>query len=536
MPVNQLAARIRPALSRAASGPAFWIALSISAVAGCALVSIALGGDANWDLKNYHLYAALADHTGNDHHPAGIQSHLNPTLDLLLTRPLLEHGSLLLLSAVLGGLQGLNFVVLTAIAYQLLRGDDDRTLLALLAAFLGLTGAIVVAEIGTTLGDLTTALLVLGAFFCCLRALSDDGRSAVSRWTALGGFAIGIAVGLKLGNAVFLVALVGAMLLAGGARRLRAALLVAFAAACAIALVQGWWSWRVWQAFGNPVFPFFNGVFQSPFYPSMSFRDLRFMPRSWPQALFYPFYFCCNHQTAEVAFRDYRFPIAFALAAMLPFAAWSTPSGATIRSRGILLLTAFVVLSYVVWEAVFSIARYAIVLELLLPTFSLIVLLRLSPRHGRLVFVAVALALALTTRPADWGRLDAATASRPIVDDVLLDRLGSMLDGAAVVLGPLPLAYLAGILRDRDIAWIGPDFTPADARVAAAKLARRPRAFAIARASPADLESVDRRLRALGLPGIDATRCSEFATTLDEKLALCEVDAGAARPATLSNR
>ena len=48
----------------------------------------------------------------------------------------------------------------------------------------------------------------------------------------------------------------------------------------------------------------------------MSFSDLRFMPRSWPQALFHPFYFSWNHQTAEVAFRDYRFPVAFVLAAM----------------------------------------------------------------------------------------------------------------------------------------------------------------------------------------------------------------------------
>lgn len=529
---TRAAAKIRRLAAYSATGARFWIALSATAMAAFALVAILLGADANWDLKNYHLYAALGGGIDIDHNPAGVQGYLNPTLDLLLTRPLVEHGNLLLLSAVLGGVQGLNFVLLAGIAGAVLHGEGQRAPLAALAAALGVTGAIAVAEIGTTFGDLTTAVLVLAALLGCLRAMPEGGQAPAGHLLVWSGLAIGLATGLKLTNAVYLLGLLGAVVLVGGTKRIRAGSLLGVSAFCGILLAHGWWSWQLWQAFGNPVFPLFNGVFHSPFYAPTSLSDDRFKPRGWIERLLYPFFFSWSHQTAEVPFRDFRFPVAWLLAAALLGATLvARPVRAAAGRRQFTLLAAFVVSSYVLWQWMFSIQRYAVALELLLPTFALLALLRLSARHGRKLFVAVALMLLSTTIPGNWGRLDTRSALQPIIADDLRRELVSVLEGSAVVLGPPPLAYLAAALRGADIVWFGDVYTPADAQLAARKLAGRKRIFTISRAAPADIQSVNARLANLGLPEIDGTACRQVATALDVGLLLCGVRRGVASPA-----
>src|SRR5689334_19178918 len=49
------------------------------------LLSVALGQDEGWDMRNYHLYnayAVLHGRVGFDFAPGGFQSYFNPTLEL----------------------------------------------------------------------------------------------------------------------------------------------------------------------------------------------------------------------------------------------------------------------------------------------------------------------------------------------------------------------------------------------------------------------------------------------------------------------
>ena len=517
--------------ARKASAVVFWIVATTIAAAAFGVIAAMLGGDGNWDLRNYHLYAPYAATAGRmdiDQSPAGAPGYVNPALDILLTQPLVQHGSLRALAAVLGGIQGLNLVLLAGIALHLLRGNANRRLLTGLAAALGMAGAMVVSEIGTTFGDLTTATLVLGALLCCLRGLEDNEQQERAGLICLGGFAMGIAAGLKLTNAAFMVALLGAVLVAGGARRFRSAALLGFFGLCGALLSGGWWSWELWTRFHNPVFPFFNRVFQSPFFPPVSFSDGRFVPRGMNEALLYPFYFSWNHQTAEIPFRDFRFPIAYLLAAPLLYtvAFPRIANGATGR-RGVATFSLFVIFSYALWQFAFPIQRYAIAIELLLPAFTILALTRLSARHGRAASIVVALVLAWTTVPADWGRIRGEAADRPIVSDRMRGELSAVLGGGAVVLGPPPLAYLAPTLRDESIGWFGNVFTQRDAQDARRKLAGRARVFTVSRAGQDDIDRTNRRLAALDLPPIDGAGCRAFSTTFDGRLLLCPVTEGA---------
>src|SRR5213595_3088398 len=105
------------------------------------LLSLMLGQDDNWDLKNYHLYNAYAllhDRIGFDMAPAQWQSYFNPALDVpyyLLTSwfPGPVAGFLF------GLLHGLNFVLVLGIARLLLADAalDGRQRVALLLAAAG---------------------------------------------------------------------------------------------------------------------------------------------------------------------------------------------------------------------------------------------------------------------------------------------------------------------------------------------------------------------------------------------------------------
>lgn len=234
-------------------------AAAVAALA--ALLSLLRGQDANWDLRNYHLHNAWSwfeGRLGLDLAPAQLQSYFTPWLDLPYYL-LVQHAPAPLAGAVLGALHGLAFVPLAWIAWRLLAADPQRARMAPVLALAGLASAVFLSELGNTMGDNSTAPLVLGALALCLPG---------ERWRAarvLGaGALLGLAVGLKLTNATYAVALGLAVLAAPRPwrERLGAAAGLTAATALAFALVAGPWLYRIWNEFGNPLFPQYNAWFR----------------------------------------------------------------------------------------------------------------------------------------------------------------------------------------------------------------------------------------------------------------------------------
>ena len=64
----------------------FWIVAALLAVGIEIIAAILSGGDASWDMRNYHLcgpFALLHKNFGTDIAPAHMQTFLSPTLDLV---------------------------------------------------------------------------------------------------------------------------------------------------------------------------------------------------------------------------------------------------------------------------------------------------------------------------------------------------------------------------------------------------------------------------------------------------------------------
>jgi hypothetical protein len=261
------------------------------------IVSLALGQDTNWDLYNYHLYNPYALLNGKlalDLAPAGVQSYLNPLLDVpyyVATRYLPAP----LIGFAMGWLHGLVFVLVLGIASHVLVDlpADDRSRVPLLVALAGCLTANFLSELGNTMGDNTTALLVLAAVLSVVahwNRFATPTPSAVPICAAAGGLA-GLAAGLKLTNAIYAVALAAALLAVPltWSRRVQFVVVYGFGAAAGVALTGGWWFLEMYRTFGNPLFPQFGNLFPNPLATPVAVYDTQWGPRGVGEALLWPF-------------------------------------------------------------------------------------------------------------------------------------------------------------------------------------------------------------------------------------------------------
>lgn len=353
------------------------------------LYSVWLGADSNWDLLNYHLYNAFAWLNQKwliDLAPAGVQSYFNPLLHI----PILwanTHLPSRLVGFAMGALHGTSFILLLAIIQRAMPAlpDADRYRIPLLLALAGcLTGAFL-SGLGNSMGDDTTALLVLSGLLVIMvhwdQLGSWSARSIMA--VAFAGAVVGMGVGLKLTNAVHAVALCLALLAypAPALVRFRLGLFFGMGVLAGIATTSGYWFWHLWQQYGNPLYPQFGGVFPHPFITSEATGDLRWRPSDLWDQLLWPFIMSLNPQrVGEVPVRQIIWPVIYVLLLILGAVrarAYLTRDARVpvdARSRFVIL---FVALGFFIWMQLFSIYRYLVPIEVLTPLVAWLLLQQL---------------------------------------------------------------------------------------------------------------------------------------------------------------
>lgn len=415
------------------------IAIVVCSMLAGALYTFAMGEDVNWDWQNYHEYnvwAVLNGRYGVDAVPPGFQTYFNPIVyfPVYYLRHYLPSPYGLM---IIGAIHGLNLALICLFARLVLR--RAATLVAIAAAVaIAASGPMTLSEVGTSFSDVLLALPVIGGFLLILVA---DRQPAVRY--LLAGLLIGAAVGLKLTNVVYAIGAAAAVLAA--ARPLRATALLGFGGIVGAALTGGEWCLIAWRDTGNPIFPLFNAVFQSSEVAAVNLMDAQFMPHSVSDALAYPFYWLIgDHRGAEHPFRDARFAVV-AVLLVLGLLVRMTRGRAILTRRDVQLVVLFAV-SYLAWLGLFSIQRYAVVLELLCGPIIVLLLARLAARARPIsptspvplnaLMLTVAAAIALWSQPADWWHRSWSDIYRPKIADEL-DQPATYF-----ILGK-PLAYIA---------------------------------------------------------------------------------------------
>jgi hypothetical protein len=420
------------------------------------LLALILGQDANWDLRNYHLYnpfAWLNNRIDFDMVPAQVANFYNPLLHIpfywaAIALPPMLTGFLL------GAVQGLNFPILVGIA-RCVMGEKSRHLIwyYYLAAFIGLLGAGTLAELGTTFGDNLISIPLFCSLWIILanyQYLLEDRSVKILLIVACAGFLTGLAPGLKQPAAVFAVGWCAAFLVLPVAipRRITLAFCFGLGVLMGIAITGGFWMYELWLHYGNPLFPYFNDLFRSPMGAIANYRDTHFLPPSLLEAIFLPFLIAINpFRVGEIEFRDLRFILLIIALIMTAFFALRNSAITSqkvsrqsfTRQEGFFLLTALII-SYLVWLKMFAIYRYLLPLEMLAPLTLWLLIDRFPLRlPARQAAVSVCLVLWLVTlKPGNWGRVDWDTDYFGVQPPSLTDPANTMV----IMTGVEPFSYV----------------------------------------------------------------------------------------------
>ena len=402
--------------------------------------SLAGGQDVSWDLLNYHLYtpfAFLNGRWGMDVIPAGIHTFFNPLLDIPYYLMVVYLNNWPKLTAFL---QGIPYGIFCFAGYKTCRLIlDEKTgkMPALIAALIGLTGSMALSQAGFSSNEVTLSALVVLSVYGIFRFFFRPNPTG--KMLFFSAFLAGAAAGLKYTAAPFTLGLTAVFLfnVSKTEKPVKNFFLFALGGLTGFLLTDGWFAWHLWKEYKNPVFPFFNQLFRSPFFESVNFDETRFYPRSLLQWLFYPFFWIFPSTAAtEIETADPRLALGyisfFILAARLAF-------HRTMKAKRIWFsVLLFTSISYLLWLYFYSTLRYAVPLEL----FSGILLagaLRswLSYKHTAVAGTVLAVLIWPLTDAPNWGKDTFAAQT------IAVSGLPEVENNALVVYFGAPMSFLS---------------------------------------------------------------------------------------------
>lgn len=373
-------------------------------ILGCALVAALLKQDANWDQLQYHYwYPWQVFHGGfadPDLYGGRFQNPLPQVPFYLLATSLPP----LWAQASLGALAGVAVVITRRIAAKVM--SDGASVVA---ALLAIAGAGFRSELGTSYSDVLLAGMLLGGLLLVLR-----------EQPLLSGLLAGAAVGLKYTSAPFALATVLALLVL----RWRGIGWWLLGAVAGWLLTGAAWAWNLWRTYESPVFPFWNTIFGSPWFPASDLTDERYGVTGLAGWLRWPWDMATGTaRVLDLPVRDPRWLLLLAALILILI-------GARRMTRAGWAVFAFTLSGLVVWLALFGVIRYAIPAEM---TAAVLIMLALSlwfsARIAAVLGLALTIAAGLLTSSAgsrrvesggQWYAVEPGAFDRVLPGDVVL--------------------------------------------------------------------------------------------------------------------
>lgn len=374
----------------------------------CGGYGLLLGKDADWDLLNYHLYNPFAFFTGRfgkDVIPAGIHTFFNPLLDVPLYVGIKYFNNYPKLLVFLWSLPGGIFAFFIYKISQLFFPTKKELFYRWLTVLAGCSGSMFLSQIGLATGEVITASLLSVSAYLFLRWL-QKGRPGYGL-PFLMALIAGATAGMKMTSAPFVVALTVLMgiNLRGAAHAWKQFAWFAVGGISGFLLTDGYFMLRLWVLYQNPVFPFFNGIFHSPFFAPENWKDVRFFPRDTLQWIFYPFYWMNQEAklSTEIPTMDPRLALGYLGVCALGIGVWFKRKSVR-NGRMIYSLAGLVVITYVLWLQVYSILRYVVILEAFSVLLAVWILRHwLRPVLGVFAGIVLAVLCWVGTVSPDWG-------------------------------------------------------------------------------------------------------------------------------------
>ncbi len=386
------------------------MALLIGFMLFCGLEGLLLGQDANWDLLNYHIYNPYAFLTGRfytDLMPAGIHTFFNPLLDVPLYLAVKYLNNFPRLVTFLFALPSGFFIFLIYKICELFFPKKEDRLFVWFGVVIGCSGSMFLSQIGLSTHEVTISILVAATAYLTFRYIAKPSSSLKSM--GLAGALMGAAVGFKYTAAPLALGITCGLFVQWKKQvapwRLAAVFLGS--ALAGFLLTNGYFMARLWVVYHNPVFPFFNGIFHSPYFADGNWVDMRFFPTTWKEWVFFPSTWLAEwiHAPAEVPFADPRLWLGEICFFILTAALFYKHGKSFSQKPLVVSLLVMVVVAYVSWLRIYSILRYIILLEAFTGILIVLVIRRWCSQRVSLVACTIlALGIWGFTSFPEWGR------------------------------------------------------------------------------------------------------------------------------------
>ena len=340
---------------------------------GC--LSVFLQYEISWDFANYHYYnpwAFLNDRMGYDIAAGALNSYLNPLMDIplyLLIKYFNDYPKFIMfMQGIWAGLLLFSFFKLAVLYFD--RDSLKGKIGIFLTLLIALTGNAFFLQIGTSSNEIPIAFLVMTALYLLIKDIFFDKRSRL--WIFIvAGFLLGSAMGLKLTGVIYCLSIGLSLILFYKQieKPWQKISLFALAGLCGFLVFNGFWMWKMWQEFQNPFFPFANELFKSEFLLYENLRDTTFLPQDWKQIWFWPLFLSFKFLFTPFGMItiDYRPALVFILFiiyVLKKLVCYIRCKKVEIKPDFAFLII-FTLISFILWEAIFSITRYYIVIEMI---------------------------------------------------------------------------------------------------------------------------------------------------------------------------
>ncbi|MGN0024782.1 MAG: hypothetical protein ACI351_05060 [Candidatus Avelusimicrobium sp.] len=345
-------------------------------------LSLLLGQDIGVDLLNYHLYNPYAFLHGKlsiDFIPAGVvHTFFNPLADIPFFWLFYYLNDFPKLTAFIkGGYYGVLLFMLCKWVPIIFKAHPiSQTVQGVIIIF-SLTGMATLLQVGFSSNEELMACVAVISAYLLFRG-TDEHLHFRLKYILLAVFLVSCAAGLKYtaAPAACGVGLCCLFLLIKNKSSYKKYLCVMSCALSGFILTNGYFLWHNWKILKNPLFPFFNNIFKSPFFPTIFLPNSESVPNNWKEYVFLPF-LRLHFYDAEHCL-DFRLLLGFISFAVLAAGCLYYIKKRPLSKTYTLLLILFIG-TYIPWVFVFGNMRYAIFLEILSSLLFTLLLIRRIP-------------------------------------------------------------------------------------------------------------------------------------------------------------
>ena len=325
-----------------------------------------------WDFMNYHYYNAFAflnNRLNYDVVLASINTFFNPLMDIPLYI-MIQH--LNDYPGIIYGIQGLYYGIclffLIKICGLIWNNNSWYGLItSLLVAILASTGQAVWSQIASCTNEIQVATFAFAGLYVLFKIILHPEQQKGYKFLG-GGLLLGLALGLK--PTVITYCLSSGLTCIIFHKKLNRPLLYIFLFALGgligYLLTNGWFMWRYWELYQNPFFPFANSVFKSEYMEGSYSGDDRFFP-PLKYLPIYPFiWYFGDYHICETTYYDCKLTVIYLFLILFAYKYFTSDKYKRFMTKynSWAIYFVFLTISYLLWMSLFSILRYALIIEM----------------------------------------------------------------------------------------------------------------------------------------------------------------------------